>query len=158
MRRFRKFSLTAGALIATLAFWGLIRLIFPALDYYPPEQPEARFERSWFVTAGVRKATMASYAACALVFITVFFCRRACVPVRLFYRRSAVCNRCPAIDRPVATSVTASSLSLALCARCLVRFYVRHSAKWPVIRRSLGPAGVSRIWGIRAQLGVVSHY
>jgi hypothetical protein len=51
----------------------LIRLIFPALDYYPPEQLVARFERSWYVTAGVRKATMASYAACALVFMTVFF-------------------------------------------------------------------------------------
>ncbi|MCP5073874.1 MAG: hypothetical protein GY947_11345 [Rhodobacteraceae bacterium] len=73
MQRFRKFWLTAGALIATLAFWGLIRLIFPALDYYPPEQLVARFERSWFVTAGIRKATMVAYAACAVLFMTVFF-------------------------------------------------------------------------------------
>lgn len=73
MQRFRKFWLTAGALIATLAFWGLIRLIFPALDYYPPEQLVARFERSWFVTAGIRKATMVTYAACAVLFMTVFF-------------------------------------------------------------------------------------
>lgn len=70
---FRTFWLTAGALFATLAFWGLIRLVFPALDYYPPEQLLARFERSWFLTAGIRKATMATYAACALVFMTVFF-------------------------------------------------------------------------------------
>jgi len=34
----RKFWLTATALIGTLVFWGLIRLVFPALDYYPPEQ------------------------------------------------------------------------------------------------------------------------
>lgn len=69
---FRKIWLTAGVLIATLVFWGLIRLVFPALDYYPPEQLLARWERSWFVTAGIRKATMATYAACALVFMTVF--------------------------------------------------------------------------------------
>jgi hypothetical protein len=43
MQRFRKFWLTAGALIATLGFWGLIRLIFPALDYYPPEHQQAEF-------------------------------------------------------------------------------------------------------------------
>lgn len=69
----RTYRLTAGALIATLAFWGLIRLVFPALDYYPPERLVARLERSWFVTAGIRKTTMATYAACALVLMTVFF-------------------------------------------------------------------------------------
>ena len=73
MRPFRTFWLTAGTLIGTLAFWGLIRLVFPSLDYYPPEQLLARLERSWIVTAGIRKATMATYATCALVFMTVFF-------------------------------------------------------------------------------------
>jgi hypothetical protein len=69
----RKFWLIAAALIGTLMFWGLIRLVFPALDYYPPEQLVARSERSWFVNAGIRKATMFTYAACTLVFMTVFF-------------------------------------------------------------------------------------
>ena len=59
--------------MATLVFWGLIRLGFPALDYHPPEQLMARMERSWFVTAGLRKVTMVVYATCALVLMTVFF-------------------------------------------------------------------------------------
>ena len=73
MRPFRKFWLTAGVLIAMLAFWGLIRLVFPALDYYPPEQLLARLERSGFVTAGLRDVIVAIYAGCALVFMTVLF-------------------------------------------------------------------------------------
>ena len=62
-----------AAIIATLAGWGLIRLLFPSLDYYPPESLTRVLERSWFVTTGLRKLAMASYALVALIVMTVLF-------------------------------------------------------------------------------------
>jgi len=62
-----------AAIIATLAGWGLFRLLFPSLDYYPPESLTRVLERSWFVTTGLRKLAMASYALVALIVMTVLF-------------------------------------------------------------------------------------
>jgi hypothetical protein len=56
-------TIRAGAaIVGTLVGWGLIRLLFPSLDYYPPESLTRDLERSWFVTAGVRKLAMMGYA------------------------------------------------------------------------------------------------
>ena len=62
-----------AAIIGTLVGWGLIRLLFPSLDYYPPESLTRVLERSWFVTTGLRKLAMASYGLVALVVMTVLF-------------------------------------------------------------------------------------
>jgi hypothetical protein len=62
-----------AAIIGTLVGWGLIRLLFPSLDYYPPESLTRDLERSWFVTAGVRKLAMVGYAMVALVVMAVLF-------------------------------------------------------------------------------------
>jgi hypothetical protein len=64
---------TAVAIIATLAGWGILRLLFPSLDYFPPERLIRNLERSWFVSSGMRMAAMAGYATVALVLMTVFF-------------------------------------------------------------------------------------
>ena len=61
------------AIIGTIIGWGLIRLLFPGLDYYPPENLLNNLERSWFVTAGVRKLAMACYATVALIVMAVLF-------------------------------------------------------------------------------------
>ncbi|NIM48710.1 MAG: hypothetical protein GTO22_05550 [Gemmatimonadales bacterium] len=61
------------AIIVTVAAWGLIRLMFPTLDYFPPESLTRDLERSWFVTAGVRKPAMVVYVTVALVLMAVFF-------------------------------------------------------------------------------------
>ena len=62
-----------AVIIATLVGWGLIRLLFPSLDYYPPENLIRDLERSWFVTAGVRKFAMIGYAMVALVVMAMLF-------------------------------------------------------------------------------------
>jgi hypothetical protein len=62
-----------AAIIGTLAGWGLFRLLFPNLDYYPPENLTRVLERSWFVTAGVRKVAMASFGLVALAVMAVLF-------------------------------------------------------------------------------------
>lgn len=62
-----------AAIIGTLVGWGLIRLLFPSLDYYPPESLTRDLERSWFVTAGVRKLAMMGYAMVALVVMAMLF-------------------------------------------------------------------------------------
>lgn len=63
----------AAAIIVTLVCWGLIRLLFPTFDYFPPESLTRDLERSWFVTAGVRKAAGMGYLTVALVLMAVFF-------------------------------------------------------------------------------------
>ena len=60
-------------IIGTIAGWGLIRLIFPSLDYYPPESLINNLERSWFFTAGLRKLAMACYATVALIVMAILF-------------------------------------------------------------------------------------
>jgi hypothetical protein len=66
--------ISVGAvIIVTIAGWGLIRLIFPSLDYYPPEGLTRDLERSWFVTAGIRKLAMMGYAMVALVVMAMLF-------------------------------------------------------------------------------------
>jgi hypothetical protein len=52
---------TAAAIITPLAGWGILRLLFPSLDYFPPERLIRNLERSWFVTSGMRKVMMAGY-------------------------------------------------------------------------------------------------
>ncbi len=55
----KKSTVRAGAAIAgTIVGWGLIRLLFPVLDYYPPTSLTSVLERSWFVDAGIRKVAM----------------------------------------------------------------------------------------------------
>lgn len=64
----------AGAVIVgTLIGWGLIRLVFPTLDYHPPESLTRSLDRSWFVDAGVRKLAMMGYGLVALVGVAVLF-------------------------------------------------------------------------------------
>ena len=63
----------SAVIIVTLVGWGLIRLLFPGLDYYPPESLTRDLERSWFVIAGVRKLAMAVYALVALVAMAMLF-------------------------------------------------------------------------------------
>jgi hypothetical protein len=62
-----------AAIIGTLLGWGLIRLLFPSLDYHPPESLTRDLERSWFVAAGLRKVAMMSYAVVALVVMAMLF-------------------------------------------------------------------------------------
>jgi hypothetical protein len=63
----------SAVIIGTIVGWGLIRLIFPSLDYYPPESLTSELERSWFVNAGVRKLAMMSYAITALIVMAILF-------------------------------------------------------------------------------------
>jgi hypothetical protein len=63
----------AVAIIVTMAGWGLVRLLFPSLDYFPPESLVRDLERSWVVTAGIRKLVMACYATTAVVLMAAFF-------------------------------------------------------------------------------------
>ncbi len=70
----RRDILRAGAaIIGILVSWGLIRLLFPSLDYYPPESLTRDLECSWFVSAGVRKFAMMGYALVALVVMAMLF-------------------------------------------------------------------------------------
>ncbi len=62
-----------AAVVVTMGGWVLIRLLLPALDYYPPESLTLVLERSWFVTAGMRKPTMFVYGTVAVVLMAVFF-------------------------------------------------------------------------------------
>lgn len=64
---------TAAAIAATLAAWGIIRLAFPSLDYYPPEGLVQSLKRSWFVISGAHKAAQAVYGMGALTLMAVFF-------------------------------------------------------------------------------------
>lgn len=61
------------AIIVTMVAWLVIRLVFPALDYYPPEGLNQVLERSWFATEGLRKPAMFVYGTLAVVFLAVFF-------------------------------------------------------------------------------------
>ncbi len=62
-----------SVIIGIILGWGLIRLIFPSLDYYPPESLINNLERSWFVTTGLRKLAMACYATVALIVMAILF-------------------------------------------------------------------------------------
>lgn len=64
---------TAAAITATLAAWGVIRLVLPALDYYPPEGLAQSLQRSWFVVSGMHKAAQLVYALGTLILMAVFF-------------------------------------------------------------------------------------
>jgi hypothetical protein len=61
------------AIIVTMAGWGLIRLLFPSLDYFPPENLVRDLDRSWVVAAGIRKLVMAGYGLVAVVLMAAFF-------------------------------------------------------------------------------------
>lgn len=66
--------LRAGAaIIVTMTGWGVIRLLVPSLDYFPPQSLVHDLERSWVVTAGARKLVMALYGAVAVILIAAFF-------------------------------------------------------------------------------------
>jgi hypothetical protein len=73
MRQNRPIVRAGAAIIGTIVGWGLIRLLFPSLDYYPPESLTRDLERSWFVTAGVRKLAMMGYGMVALVVMAMLF-------------------------------------------------------------------------------------
>lgn len=73
MRKKRDIVVAGAAIIVTLGGWGLVRLLFPTLDYFPPESLTRDLERSWFVIAGIRKPAMVGYATVALVLMAVFF-------------------------------------------------------------------------------------
>lgn len=64
---------TAAAIIVTMTGWGVIRLLFPSLDYFPPQNLVHDLERSWVATAGARKLVMALYGTVAVILIAVFF-------------------------------------------------------------------------------------
>ena len=61
------------AIIVTLAVWVLIRLAFPALDYYPPESLVRDLGPSWFVNVGIRQPVKVGYVTVTLVLIVLFF-------------------------------------------------------------------------------------
>ena len=63
----------AVAVLVTMVGWGLIRLLFPSLDYFPPESLMPDLERSWVFDAGIRKVAMAIYGALALALMAAFF-------------------------------------------------------------------------------------
>ncbi len=63
----------SAVIIGTLCGWGMIRLLLPSLDYFPPESLTRDLERSWFVTAGVRKLAMMVYALVALFVMAMLF-------------------------------------------------------------------------------------
>jgi hypothetical protein len=66
--------LRAGtAIIVTMAGWGWVRLLFPSLDYFPPEDLVRDLERSWVVTSGIRKLVMAGYGTVAVVLMAALF-------------------------------------------------------------------------------------
>ena len=69
----QEFWRTVAAIIATLAAWGMIRLVFPSLDYYPPEGLAQSLPRSWFVVSGTHKAAQLVYALGTLILMAVFF-------------------------------------------------------------------------------------
>ena len=69
----RDIARAVAAIIVAMIGWGLIRLRFPSLDYFPPESLMPHLERSWAFEAGMRKVAMAIYGALALVLMAVFF-------------------------------------------------------------------------------------
>ena len=62
-----------AAIIVTLTGWGIIRLLVPVLDYFPPESLSRNLEPGWFVTAGVRKGAGLGYLTLALILMAAFF-------------------------------------------------------------------------------------
>jgi hypothetical protein len=70
----RRDILRAGvAIIVTMAGWGLVRLLLPSLDYFPPGSLVRDLEPSWVVAAGIRKLVMAVYGTVAVVLMAAFF-------------------------------------------------------------------------------------
>ena len=61
------------AIVVTMTGWGLVRLRFPSLDYFPPEGLLDELERSRVVEAGIRKLVMAIYGTLAVALMAVFF-------------------------------------------------------------------------------------
>lgn len=64
---------TGAAILVTMTGWGILRLVFPGLDYFPPESLVRELERSWFISSGARKPAMAVYGGVALALLAVFF-------------------------------------------------------------------------------------
>lgn len=62
-----------SAIIVTLAGWVVIRLVFPLLDYYPPESLVRDLGPSWIATAGIRHPVKVGYVTVALVLMALFF-------------------------------------------------------------------------------------
>ena len=70
----RRDIIRAGiAIIVSLAGWILIRLAFPALDYYPPESLVRELAPSWFATTGIRQPVKVGYVMVVLVVIALVF-------------------------------------------------------------------------------------
>jgi hypothetical protein len=64
---------TATAIIVALAIFGILRLLYPPFNYFPPEGLINKLERSWFVTTGLREFAMASYVTVAMAMMAIFF-------------------------------------------------------------------------------------
>jgi hypothetical protein len=64
---------TTFAIVIAIAVLGILRLLHPSFNYFPPEELINKLERSWFVEAGVRKFAMAGYGTVALVMMAIFF-------------------------------------------------------------------------------------
>jgi hypothetical protein len=62
-----------SAIIVTLAGWVIIRLVFPFLDYYPPESLVRDLGPSRIANAGMRQPVKVGYVTVALVFMALFF-------------------------------------------------------------------------------------
>ena len=69
----RDIARAAAAIVVTVVGWGVIRLLFPSLDYFPPESLVGELERSWVFNAGLRKVAMGIYGTLALVLMAAFF-------------------------------------------------------------------------------------
>jgi len=60
-----------SAIIVIVVIWA--RLFHPTWDYYPPERLLNTLERSWFITAGVRRLAIFVYIVIAVGMMTLFF-------------------------------------------------------------------------------------
>ena len=69
----RDIARAGSAIIVTLAGWILIRLAFPALDYYPPESLVRDLGPSWIATTGIRQPVKVGYVTVALVLMALIF-------------------------------------------------------------------------------------
>ena len=73
MPTLKKLGRTAAAIAASVVVFVLLRLVFPALDYFPPERLVRDLERSWFIDAGLGRPARVVYVTVALTLMALFF-------------------------------------------------------------------------------------
>lgn len=69
----RDISRTVTAITVSLIGWGVLRLFFPALDYFTPYILSNQLEHSWIIRHGVRKPAGLVYLTLALILLAVLF-------------------------------------------------------------------------------------